>query len=872
MVRSFLIRSMRCLFLVGVLLAVVSVVAGKEPAADRKLNIDPALRKALLRALRHLKERQEEEKQEQLLGDVNTTEENFATTILDELLEESTVADGGVDGRAGGDFRPYAQPDTIEGEVEQRETGAVTVGSPDANEIIKTIIIAKPKTTLSTPKQDAENEIVPLVEEPPAPTTTVAPPPPTPPSTTTVSVPVSTTPAPTHNEDGENIEQVKSEDVKIFQAPLVAAFTVQQDQLGVPRNVIPLLQTPPKQKPPSPATNAPPAPAPIPVESPVSLSTRALEEKTRLLEQQLIALQNQQRAQEQLLRAKIQQEQAIIQQQQQQLQQQKQRLEEETRLRIQRFEQEQRLFRQQQQQLFQQQFQQQQPPSTQQLPPFKPQQQPLQPPLAPQPTFVQELPRPGPAVQFIPSVSLPGGKPIPISVELQLPFKEAVDFQPQPPQGPPPKTTTSIEQVKAISQPPPPPPPQLTREQALPLKPFQPFNLFPVLPPLLLGPSPFDQQQLPPLQQRNRVFRQEPNTGNFGLNVGPQQQQQQAPFRPSQPLGPSATDSQSLQNLLLQSGITSRSAEDFNIITKVLALNHGIPQASSQRMFAKLSPDQQRQLLFRNTDRARSVDRYRAAPDTERPVLAKLTPDDRRQDLLDALARFSYFERWSDEQRRDCCHRAQLRRYPPDQTVFVEGEAPVNYAHFVLSGECGLLQCLKLHRRRDRRTGAKRYRLSPAQPTEDEITRFHRRRHRHQQPFASSPLELPDAGRKPANQRHECHFVDIATYSRGSVFGIGEHMVDRAVFARTAVECLLIPRYWLLEKPQNRGNIWNRVRIFLEQRQPSRERLFRWFLGELLWHRYRRQLVDDFRLVHAPRHLPRLNDVPLVCRIAECDD
>lgn len=133
---------------------------------------------------------------------------------------------------------------------------------------------------------------------------------------------------------------------------------------------------------------------------------------------------------------------------------------------------------------------------------------------------------------------------------------------------------------------------------------------------------------------------------------------------------------------------------------------------------------------------------------------------------------------------------------------------------------------------------------------------------------------MPERPPASASSRHapECHFVDIATYSRGSVFGIGEHMVDRAVFARTDVRCLLIPRYWLLEKPQNRGNIWNRIRIFLEQRQPSRDRLFRWFLSELLWHRYRRQLVDDFLLVHAPRHLPRLIDVPLVCRIAECDD
>lgn len=122
-----------------------------------------------------------------------------------------------------------------------------------------------------------------------------------------------------------------------------------------------------------------------------------------------------------------------------------------------------------------------------------------------------------------------------------------------------------------------------------------------------------------------------------------------------------------------------------------------------------------------------------------------------------------------------------------------------------------------------------------------------------------------------SGQSAEHHFFDLATYSRGSVFGIGEHMVDRVVFARSRVRCLLIPRYWLLEKQQNRGNVWHRIRIFLEQRQPSRDRLFRHFLFELRWHRYRRQLVDDHVTVHAPRHLPQLRDVPLVCRIEEYD-
>ncbi|XP_052859734.1 uncharacterized protein LOC128266980 [Anopheles cruzii] len=248
--------------------------------------------------------------------------------------------------------------------------------------------------------------------------------------------------------------------------------------------------------------------------------------------------------------------------------------------------------------------------------------------------------------------------------------------------------------------------------------------------------------------------------------------------------------------------------------------------------------------------------------------LTTLTPE--RQNLLNALARFAYFDRWSEEQRRACCNLAHIRQFRGGQQVFVEGQATVNYAHFVLSGECGLLQCLRLLRRTDHRTDTVRYRLAKGRPIDDEITRFHRRRAA--QVLLEHPsLSLFRCSSVPSGTTGEYHFIDIASYSCGSVFGIGEQMLERVVFARSRVQCLLIPRYWLLEKPQNRGNIWNRIRIFLEQRQPSRERLFRRFVTGLAWHRYRSQLVDDFVAIHEPRHVPRLIDVPLVCRIEECD-
>lgn len=54
------------------------------------------------------------------------------------------------------------------------------------------------------------------------------------------------------------------------------------------------------------------------------------------------------------------------------------------------------------------------------------------------------------------------------------------------------------------------------------------------------------------------------------------------------------------------------------------------------------------------------------------------------------------------------------------------------------------------------------------------------------------------------------HFQTVGTFHRHSIFGIGEEMEDRAIYAKNHVKCLLIPRYWLLLKDQNMGNVWQR--------------------------------------------------------------
>lgn len=61
------------------------------------------------------------------------------------------------------------------------------------------------------------------------------------PRPTTTTTTTTTTPRPTHNEDGENIEVVDKNDIKILSAPLVSAFSVDLDERGGTKKVVSLV-------------------------------------------------------------------------------------------------------------------------------------------------------------------------------------------------------------------------------------------------------------------------------------------------------------------------------------------------------------------------------------------------------------------------------------------------------------------------------------------------------------------------------------------------------------------------------------------------------------------------------------------------------
>lgn len=316
---------------------------------------------------------------------------------------------------------------------------------------------------------------------------------------------------------------------------------------------------------------------------------RSFEEKQRLLEEQIRILVARQREHEEIIRRHQQLQEHLNNQKNEQ---QRQHLEEQRRR--QRIEQEQQIQRQQQAQA----------QASQQ-----PQAQALIAPPSPQSSN---------NVQFIPSVEI--GHTVGISVEQQPPFKDAIEFHPENPnvqktiqrfqfrqfqqqqqrnnavfgqQQPQPQQQSLIQKVEVQQIPAASP---LSTSLELPVRNAPAFNnQASILPTTLELPQKsiqqFQQQQtqqnqlpaltdiIPPSQTRPRVFRNDAlQTGNFGFNnnnVQIQQHQVRA--------FDNSFDNQ-LYNQLLQHGISTRSSEDFRLISKILAYNHGTSQQQNNNI------------------------------------------------------------------------------------------------------------------------------------------------------------------------------------------------------------------------------------------------------------------------------------------------
>ncbi|KRF78599.1 uncharacterized protein [Drosophila virilis] len=115
---------------------------------------------------------------------------------------------------------------------------------------------------------------------------------------------------------------------------------------------------------------------------------------------------------------------------------------------------------------------------------------------------------------------------------------------------------------------------------------------------------------------------------------------------------------------------------------------------------------------------------------------------------------------------------------------------------------------------------------------------------------------------------YESHFIDVGSLTFGGIFGLGEKMHHRVIMARNTVQCLLLPRFFLLDKKQNPGNIWQRRLFYLDCIIPSREALFDDFLKTLKWKKFKAEFIQE-NILSNTVDIARDDDIPILCRIEE---
>lgn len=130
---------------------------------------------------------------------------------------------------------------------------------------------------------------------------------------------------------------------------------------------------------------------------------------------------------------------------------------------------------------------------------------------------------------------------------------------------------------------------------------------------------------------------------------------------------------------------------------------------------------------------------------------------------------------------------------------------------------------------------------------------------------SSTPIQQPE----PITiDEIETHFIEVGSLSYGGVFGLGEKLTHRCIMARTNVQCLQLPRFWLMEEDQNPGHIWQRRRFYLEKCIPSREELFKNFLKTRSWEKFKEKYVQSI-LDPSTVTCTKVEDIPTMVRIVE---
>ncbi|CAG5055928.1 unnamed protein product [Parnassius apollo] len=123
---------------------------------------------------------------------------------------------------------------------------------------------------------------------------------------------------------------------------------------------------------------------------------------------------------------------------------------------------------------------------------------------------------------------------------------------------------------------------------------------------------------------------------------------------------------------------------------------------------------------------------------------------------------------------------------------------------------------------------------------------------------------------QPHPKNIRTYFMQVCQFNPGSSFGFGENMRDRRIVALTPVDCMLLPKIWLLQR--NTANIWSRIQHYLEKKIPTKKQLFREFVSARRWQEFKDQTVADVVSRAHTVNWTTVHDVPYSIRMEEMMD
>lgn len=105
--------------------------------------------------------------------------------------------------------------------------------------------------------------------------------------------------------------------------------------------------------------------------------------------------------------------------------------------------------------------------------------------------------------------------------------------------------------------------------------------------------------------------------------------------------------------------------------------------------------------------------------------------------------------------------------------------------------------------------------------------------------------------------------IQVHTFNETACFGLGELRSKRYIIAMNDVECLLVPRYWLLA--HNDANIWNRILQYLKRSIPTTKDVFKAYVAERKWTKHKKDFSDSLIRKETIKH--GFNSVPFSIKI-----